>query len=50
MSNILLYISRGLMNSITEARDVLAIIAKGNTDLNGIVTINTYTLTDRKYP
>lgn len=42
------YMSRGLMNSIAEAGDVLAVIAQGNTEHSGKVHINAYALIDGK--
>jgi len=41
--------SRGLMNSIAEAGDVLAVIAQGNTEHSGKVHINAYALIDGKW-
>lgn len=48
-SNVLLvYISRGLLSSIAEPRQVLELIALGQLCLQGRLVINTYTLIDGK--
>ena len=42
----IIYISRGLMNIITEAQDVIGIISRANLQHDGQVIIHTYGLID----
>ena len=44
----IIYISRGLLSSLTEAKDVLNTIAVENGKMQNRVTINTYVVIDGK--
>ena len=44
----IIYISRGLLSSLTEAREVMDMIAYNNGRLNNRVVINTYAVIDSK--
>ena len=44
----IIYISRGLLSSLTEAREVMDKIAQNNGRLNHRVIINTYAVIDSK--
>lgn len=46
---LIIYISRGLLNSLTEAQDVMDTIAIHNGRLNHRVIINTYAVIDGRY-
>ena len=46
----ILYISRGLLSSLTEAKDVLKIIARENGRLRHSVVINTYAVVEEGKP
>lgn len=45
----IIYISRGLLSSLTEAKDVMDIISLRNGGLGHRVIINTYAVIDGKY-
>ena len=44
----IIYISRGLLSSLTEAREVMDTIAYNNGRLDNRVVINTYAVIDSK--
>ena len=46
----ILYISRGLLSSLTEAKDVLSVIARENGRLRNRVVINTYAMVEDGKP
>ena len=45
----IIYVSRGLLSSLTEAREVMDMIAYHNGRLNHRVIINTYAVIDSKF-
>ena len=45
---LIVFISRGLLTSLTDARDVLQVIAKANGKLHHQVAINTYVVIEGK--
>ena len=45
----IIYVSRGLLSSLTEAREVMDMIAYNNGRLDHRVIINTYAVIDSKF-
>ena len=46
---VILYVSRGLLSSLTEAKEVLTTIAEENSKLRQRIIINTYAVIDGEF-